>query len=428
MEIPELKFQHERKKTLRQHIALLLVLALVGRVGRAQQGQTKVPSKAASNQSAKQLPAKAETSAYDYAVVLDSSQPVAGKQVQDIEAVAIGDNGDVAVLAAWKNGEGIWNKGAWVALTGQTISSIKTGSRPVTKLGYPSVGPNGSLRYRIGYDRGWSGYAVNGTVVWETDQLAQTDGIFLSDTQVLSHGLVNGLPPAWVGRGRVVETDGKRSTFNIPSDSIHTNNHGDVAYVNQFDRVSANTTQGGGWGVFINDIFAFEAQGLADGPYINDQRDVAYVLRRGFSATNRGVMMNGQQLLEYGAGTSYKLLGFNNSKTPLFLLSWPLPPPGPDPHLPRLMVGKSIIATYEATLSTWNNGKRSERFVPGTPSLPSIGSFVTLPDVHALGSTPFWRLAALNNRGQVVIAGRFSAHPNDWAVVVVSPKGTNAKQ
>jgi hypothetical protein len=130
---------------------------------------------------------------FTYEIVLDTGKPVAGKQVQNILALDLDDSGDVAVLAECTGGTGIWvkSKAAWVVFTGDPSVA---GAQPIEHLGAPSLGPDGSVRYRADYlsPKGGrrNGYFQDKTLLYENSWGLGpgSDGYFTPDKRIIITG------------------------------------------------------------------------------------------------------------------------------------------------------------------------------------------------------------------------------------------------
>jgi hypothetical protein len=155
---------------------------------------------------------EAKPSPYDYKIALDASQPVAGHDVLDIDALDFDDNGDFAILAFCRDGVGIWSSKAygWVVFSGSPVTTAEGHQATVRNVGPPSIGPDGSVRYAVDYQDGtqrlglvWKlGYFRDHALIYERDGYdADTATRFTPDNKILFLGQVKGHMSLWEGGG-----------------------------------------------------------------------------------------------------------------------------------------------------------------------------------------------------------------------------------
>ena len=155
---------------------------------------------------------EARPSPYDYKIALDASQPVAGHEVLDIDALDFDDNGDFAILAFCKDGVGIWSSKAygWVVFSGNPVTTAEGHPATVRNVGPPSIGPDGSVRYAVDYQDGtqrlgfvWKlGYFRDHTLIYERNGYGTDDATrFTPDNKILFLDQIKGRMSLWEGGG-----------------------------------------------------------------------------------------------------------------------------------------------------------------------------------------------------------------------------------
>jgi hypothetical protein len=261
---------------------------------------------------------------YSYAVALDTSKPLGGKQVLDIVALDMSDKGDIAVLAKYAGGIGVWSgkKQEWVASTGQPITSAEGHPVTLTALANLSVSPVGNIRYtgayqainpktRMGEFR--TGYFIDGKITYELNSQDQTlPGLFMPDGTILY---------VTTARGNTAATSGSRLVLSTVTGAPPTSLFPPTLWMQTVNYLAVDKATGhyAFMGYYIDaankqhtDLFCGltpqkyfrTAGGFTPTPFINGKDDIAY------SAENRlDTFINGQP-------SPYKgiVRGFNDAR------------------------------------------------------------------------------------------------------------------
>ena len=347
---------------------------------------------------------------YNYQVVFDSASPVAGKTVTDVLAMDVDDSGNVAVLASFNGGTGIWSsaQNAWVVTTGQAITTAQGYPSTIGSLSGPLFGPNGVLEYNAGYAAinpnthvGWPsvrGFFNNGQLIYElvdpnlidccAFQTPQKSVIYVSNPGsniLILSGTLNSpsvrLPPI-LQFLTTYNFIGNKETGHYAFQGTYQNadgTNGNAVFLEGIAQPSSYVVGTGGSGLpnlFLNGKDDL-ATNLGSATYIN-----------GVKSTN-------------GNGT---LLAFNDSDD--LLLNQPWPP---------LAAGE--ITVNNNVVIRLGNGA----YWVGGPQILGI------PDIPSRGWLWDYKLPAINNKRQVVFAADFlpvtatEEVPNPWVVFLATP-------
>jgi uncharacterized repeat protein (TIGR01451 family) len=350
-------------------------------------------------------------SPYTYQVVLDSANPVAGKTVTNILAMDVDEGGNVAVLANFVGGTGIWTsaQNAWVVTTGQAITTASGYPSTIGGLGGPIFGPNGVLEYSAGFSDinpnthvGWpsvQGFFNNGQLIYElidpnlvdccAFQTPSQSVIYVSSpgTNILIlSGTLNGptvrLPPM-LQFDTIYSFTGNKTTGHYAFQGVSDNGDGTTTYsVFLNGTVQAATTalgtQSGGLGSLFLNANDDLATNLGSATYVN-----------GIKSTK-------------GNGT---LLAINANDDLL------LNQPSAQSSAGQIAVNNSLVIEF-GNAFTW---------VQGQPV------WLGLPNIPSRGWLWDYKLPVMNNERQVAFAADFlpvtatEEVPNPWVVILATP-------
>ena len=323
-------------------------------------------------------------------------RPSPGKQVLDILSLALDDRGDIAMLARCADGTGIWSgaKNAWVAFTGESITSGEGFPSPIKSLEGLSLGPKGEIHYIARYQAANPkthlytfriGFFSDGKLVYETPsqegthRYADGTGGFLPDGRAIlgEFARPGGLR---IGTGDTVDqpvTPLAPAPPEILSLSLLTINPSTGHYV-YWASYNAPGNQPRP-AVFLNNVprVSLPANDTPAAIYLNGKDDIAFSLN---SKGNR-IFIDGRPTPETGA-----LLGFNDAQD-LLRETWN-PPADP---VRRVRLNDSVVIE------------------PGnyTTYGPREPLRLGVPQMKERGFVYGYKLARLNNRGQVAFAAQF---------------------
>jgi len=387
-----------------------------------------LPVTSSDQQRAAKTPA-GDPSPYDYKIVLDASQPVAGHQILDIDALDFDDAGNFAILAFCADGVGIWASKpyAWVVFSGNAVTTAEGHQSKVRNVGPPSIGPDGSIRYQVDYQDGtpergytWkSGFFRDHTLIYEHDGYGvdtaskyTPDGkvLMLEEVKTADHKSRLSLWEGGPGNINQMPTDKLSSNVNLHRANALTVDRttGFYAFFCALDTHSGVSQSG----LFGNNTFI----NMNDVPDLGVWRIPLLI-----NAQGRVAFTVGQRTIVDAKPSPYKgmLLAFNDKRD---LLLQNEDTPADDP-----LVRDSI---NDMTVLQKGSVGRAGKTYLGLPSMPKYGF---------LG---YFKHEALNNKREVAAAvqfvpqGKFESattidtrtiptidgKPNPWLVMIATPK------
>lgn len=403
---------------MRRATTLLLLLVVSALTSFSQQTKSARPTKRSTTSTKNQASlAKSGSSAYTYSIVLDGRQSVAGKHVVEVLGLDINDVGDIVVWARCDDGTGIWsrNKGTWIVFTGKPITTADKYPAKTEGIFQPSLGPDGSVRYRAEYhainpktligDRK-DGYFIDDQLIYEQIWGAGDDGLFTPDRKVILYPFKGNVTNTMTGALNTTMSLNDTSHIEGPGTPLPLANLG----LTGLSRAAINKTtghytffgtfqskDGGHNGIFLNNTLStidpFDSLSFDRVLYINAHDDIAYGDRNGGWETT---YINGQLSPHKG-----HLSGFSDDRDMLLISS-------------DLRTG---VRTLKVNDSLVLRTIRPESPLPGVPYIDNLGA------VYAFS------FSSMNNKRQVAFAAKFSLqnsymvfnqnHP--WQVVLASP-------